>query len=164
MTGRYCAFLALLLLASCGNLGDRLDALNPLNLFGDDAPVEGSDTADTAGQVEIAQPDDGRIEIPRVMNVRLDYTSSGVIVRADGEAPSLGFHSADLSPLNFGQPDGNGAIWYAFRATPPAIAQPGGDAFLRTLSVANFIPNSRLRNVQSVTITGAENDVTIRLR
>jgi hypothetical protein len=149
------------MLSSCGSLGDRLSALNPLNLLGGSEPVEAA--AEDQG-TPIVRPDDGQSDIPRIVNARLEYTPSGVIVRANGEAPSLGYHSARLRPLNFGQPDGNGAIWYEFRATAPASAQTGGTPYLRSLSVATFIPNSRLRAVQSVTVTGTENDVTIRLR
>jgi len=162
MTGRYVAILSLSLLASCGTLGERLGGFNPFSFIGgsDEVPEEAEERA---GFV-IPQIDDGKSDIPVVTSARLEYTPSGVIVRANGEAPSLGYHSASLRPMNFGKPDGNGAIWYQFRVVPPAIKQQSGSSFARTLSVGNFIPNSRLRTVQSVTITGAQNDVTIRLR
>ena len=164
MTGRYLAILSMGLLTSCSTFGDRLNALNPMNLFDNNEVVEAAEPSGASDQIEIARPDDGKIDIPRVMNARLEYTTSGVIVRANGEAASLGYHSASLRPLNFGRPDGNGTIWYEFRAMPPKSAQPVGDAFLRTLSVASFIPNSQLGAIEAVTITGTENDVTIRLR
>jgi len=160
MTGRYIAILSLTLLTSCGTVGERLSALNPLNLLSSNQAEPVEDTP----AFEITRPDDGKTDIPRVTSARLEYTASGVIVRADGEAPTVGYHSASLRPLNFGQPDGNGAIWYEFRAIAPDVTQPTGRPFLRTLSVADFIPNSRLREIQSVTITGLENDVTVRLR
>lgn len=162
MTGRLLAVLSVSLLASCATVGERLNSINPLNFLGDrnEAPqTQQEDTAET-----FPDPQDGKTDIARVTRARLDYTPSGVIVRANGEAPSLGYHSTSLRPLNFGQPDGNGALWYEFRATPPAIPRQSGSEFARTLSVADFIPNSRLKNVQSVTITGAQNEVTIRLR
>ena len=160
MTGRYVTLLSLMLLASC----DTPSALNALNLLGSSQKPAAAEEPGEQVAFVIPQADDGRIDITTVTNARLEYTPSGVIVRANGEPTTLGYHSAYLRPMNFGEPDGNGAIWYQFRAMPPAFEQPVGTEFTRSLSVANFIPNSRLQAVQSVTITGAQNDVTIRLR
>lgn len=162
MTGRYLAVLAICALSSCAGTSDTFQRLNPLNLLNsDDAAEAASQTGEP--QTPVAKVvDDGKVDVTRVTRARLDFTPSGVIVRADGEVPGLGYHSTRLRPLNFGQPDGNGTIWYEFRVTPPVGATAQGGS--QTLSVGTFIPNSRLRSVSSVAITGAQNDVTIRLR
>lgn len=164
MAFRLFAILGLFFLASCDGLNETASKLNPLNLFGSPEPeAEGAETGGVDA-FELEQPDDGKTDIQRILSARLEYTPSGVIVRANGEAPTIGYHSASLRPVNFGKPDATGAVRYEFRVLPPRSSQPEGSALARSISVGSFIPNSRLRQISTVTVSGAENEITIRLR
>ncbi len=168
MIARLVLILSLSCLASCASIGATLSALNPLNLLGDDTTeteaVDAADGAEGETFVEVPRAEDGKTDIDTVTSARLDYTPSGVIVRAEGLVPTLGYHSASLRPLYFGAPDANGTLWYEFRVLPPSDPQPEGNEFTRSLTVGHFIPNSRLKSVRAITVTAARNDVSIRLR
>src|SRR5690606_26440709 len=69
------------------------------------------------------QPD--AVPVPMRM-ARVEPGLRGRIVRVEIVAPTQGFHSADLSALNGGQPDENGVMSYMLVARPPVAAQAIG--------------------------------------
>lgn len=159
MTRLVLSIACLYALSSCGPVSNTLEKLNPFSSPEEIPPEASQEDPDAFARTPAME--DGKISVDRVENARLDYTASGAIVRAEGLLSRQGHHSATLRPLNFGLPDGNGVIWYEFRVSPP---QGPSATSLQTVSVGGFIPNARLRNALGVTIAGAQNDVTIRIR
>ena len=65
--------------------------------------------------------------------VALERGLHGVILRAEGEAPSWGYYSAALRPLGDGSPDAAGVLSFELVATPPQPSEPVGAARSRQL-------------------------------
>lgn len=148
-------------LSACGGLGEgTLQNLNPTNLFGGTETEEQTDTQTTITRKESA---DGKADVAEVANVRLDYTPSGAILHAQGITTMNGYHSGSLRALNFGEADAAGIVTYAFRAIPPSDISANRSTSM-TLSAGTFIPNSQLRRINAVTVTGAQNAITVRIR
>lgn len=164
MTLRVFGIIGLLVLLSCSGPDGSSSRFNPLNLFGE--PDQGTAQTDNAATetTAVAEPKDGKTNIARIVAARLEYTQSGVIVRANGDPATLGYHSADLTPVNFGAADASGTVEFLFRVMKPVGERAAGTKLTREISVGTFIPNARLRRISAVTITGAENEITIRLR
>lgn len=85
----------------------------------------------------------------------LDRALHGVIIRADGEAPTQGYYSAALVPLNNGAPDASGLVTFEFMAVPPREAQAIGPARSRQITAAVFLPTLALKNIRGFRVTGA---------
>lgn len=93
----------------------------------------------------------------------LDRALHGVIIRVDGEAPTQGYYSAALVPLNNGSPDGAGIVTFELMAVPPRTAQAIGPARSRQITAAVFLPTLALKNLRGFRVTGGGTVSTISL-
>jgi hypothetical protein len=94
-------------------------------------------------------------------NAVLERALHGVIVRVETEAPTQGYYSAALEPLNDGLPDAAGIVTFQFVATPPSSPQPIGPARTRVMSAAVFMPTLALKNVRAIRVAGVGTAVTL---
>lgn len=167
---------AMMTLGACGgSIGSMsLASLNPFAGSSrpaadtmDDATVSDAQqdaATQTIVNFEAPAPAAPYTQVPEVTRAWLDYSPRGVIVRADAVLPTLGFHSMRLHAPQGGRADANGDVHFEFYAIPPSSAPEGGTANARTVSAGAFIPNERLLTINSVTVSGAGNARTIRLR
>jgi len=94
----------------------------------------------------------------------LERSSTGSILVARGVAPTQGFHTAGLSPMDDGRPDAAGIITYRFTAIPPAGPEAVGDPRTRGIQAAAFIPTRAEKNLRGVRVTGADTSRTLTFR
>lgn len=160
LTVGFCAVLAV---SGCGGAGSlSLSNLNPFNWGGDAGDVQAERIA--AARSVVADTDDGRAVMPDVSFVGLDRTPTGVILRASGLAPAVGFHSAGLRPVRGGRPDEAGVARYELVALPPEANFGTGSDFARQLNVATYVPDQRLRGVRQIVVSAASGERAIRVR
>jgi hypothetical protein len=93
----------------------------------------------------------------------LERALHGVIVRVEAVAPTQGYYSATLVPLNDGEPDAAGIVTFQLVAMPPPEAQAAGPARTRTMSAATFLPTLGLKNVRAVRVAGVGTATTLTL-
>jgi len=155
---------SLLAVTGCGGGGNlSLSNLNPFNWGKSDvAEVQAERIA--AARSTVATIDDGRILLPSVGSIALDRSPTGVILRASGVAPAVGYHSAGLRPVSAGRPDENGVARFELVALPPEAVIGDSSAFARQLNVATFLGNSRLRGVRQIVVMSAGDERSVRLR
>lgn len=91
----------------------------------------------------------------------LEPALHGVIVRVGTEAPTQGYYSATLEPLNDARPDAAGIVSFQLVATPPSDPQAIGPARTRTMSAAVFMPTRGLKNVRAIRVAGVGTAVTL---
>ena len=143
-----------LVLTGCARLAES--RLNPLNWFGRSAPVMAT-TAD--GQIQPLVPpgqaaaQDTRAVIDQIVDLQIEQTSSGAIVRATGLAATQGFYNAELVLAS--SADGN--LVYDFRVAAPAGFEAIGTEASRRITVALELSVAELAGVRSVTVRGAQN-------
>ncbi|MDB6453499.1 hypothetical protein [Falsirhodobacter sp. 20TX0035] len=133
-------------LAGCGGL-------NPgrwLNSGGNSPTPEGMGTAKVA--------EDTRVLIQQVTSVEVDRTPDGAIVRAAGQAPTLGWYS----PALVAQPVENGTLTLEFRVNAPKDPQPAGTPVTRTILAATALTNETLAGVNRIVVRGATNALSSR--
>ena len=143
-----------LALAGCGNASSS--NLNPFNWFGG-----GSET------VAVLAPDgtpvDPRPLIAQVTEAAAERVPGGVIVRATGLPPTMGYWSADLVPADRDlRPDEDGVLTLDFRALPPISAQPAGSPGARQIVAGFFLSDQTLEGVRSVAVRGEANSRSVR--
>lgn len=97
-----------LAVSGCARLSQS--RLNPANWFGPSRPA-------TTAPPRAAAPDT-RLPVAEVIDMALEPTESGAILRATGTMSGTGWHDARLVPVA----DAPGVLAYEFRAAPP----PGG--------------------------------------
>ena len=142
------------MLTGCARLAES--RLNPLNWFGRSAPVVAT-TAD--GQIQPLVPpgqaaaQDTRVVIDQIVDLQIEQTSSGAIVRATGLAATQGFYSAELVLAS--SADGN--LVYDFRVMAPEGFEAIGTEASRRITVALELSVAELAGVRSVTVRGAQN-------
>jgi hypothetical protein len=93
----------------------------------------------------------------------LERALHGVIIRVDGEAPTQGYFSAALVPLNNGVPDEAGIVTFEFMAVPPSTTQAIGPARSRQITAAVFLPTLALKNIRGFRLAGAGTAQTLPL-
>jgi hypothetical protein len=86
---------------------------------------------------------------------RVEPALRGIIVRADGVAPTQGYHSAEFVALGGAEPDASGIMSFELTAIPPETPQAIGPANTRGLSAAFFLPSRLARDVRGFRISGA---------
>lgn len=155
MRGRPILIVALCgLLAGCG--GVNASGLNPFNWFGGGAE-------ENPGLPQDGLPADPRPLINTVTNVVLDRAPGGVIVRATGLPPTLGYWSAALVPVDRElRPDESGDLVLDFRALPPLSEQPAGSPSARQIVTGYFLSQQTLSGVRSITVRGETNSRSVR--
>lgn len=104
--------------------------------------------------------EDGRILAPDIINVTVEQSLSGAIVRATALPPTQGYWSAALIADN----DGNavdGVMTYRFLISPPladlADARRVMGAESREVTASAFIRGPRLATVRQIVVIGAQN-------
>lgn len=91
----------------------------------------------------------------------LEPALHGVIVRVATEAPTQGYYSATLVPLNDARPDQAGIVTFQLVATPPSEPQAIGPARTRQLSAGAFMPTLAMKNVRAIRVAGVGSAVTL---
>lgn len=89
---------------------------------------------------------------------------NGVILRAEGQAPTQGYHSAELRPLGAGAPDAAGIASFELVAVPPAEPQAAGPERTRRLDAAVFLPDRAWGDARAIRVSGAGTVETLSLR
>jgi hypothetical protein len=95
---------------------------------------------------------------------RLEPAATGTIVVAQGVAPTQGFHTAGLAPVDDGRPDAAGIITFRFMALPPTGPEAVGPPRTRGLQAAAYIPTRAERTIRGVRVTGVDTSRTLTLR
>ena len=132
-------------------------SLNPLDWFGPKSDVE----------LVVVEPEEGwdysardyRGPIQQVTRLVVERASGGVIIRAEGVPPSLGYWEADLDPENGENPD-NGVMTYTFNVAPPPWNEPQGTVYSRTITVAHYVSDRTLGDTRTIRVVGATNSLT----
>ncbi|WP_416916109.1 MAG: hypothetical protein ACMUJJ_04490 [Roseicyclus sp.] len=145
------ATLALALILSLAACGTRL---NPFNWFGGDRE-ERIAVTETA-----AEPTDARRLVPEVVDLAVDATAQGAIVRAIGRPPVQGYWEAELVEV---AREGS-SITYEFRVFPPLTPTREGTAQSREVIVAASLSNFDLAGIRTITVIGAENRRSVNRR
>jgi hypothetical protein len=144
--------LALALMTSLAACGSRL---NPLNWFGNDS----EERIEVTEGVE-AGPVDPRPLVAEVVDLAVEPTSQGAIVRAMGRPPVQGYWEADLIEVE----RANGAIVYEFRVFPPPVPTRAGTPQSREVVVGTQLSNFDLEGIRTITVIGAQNRRTVSRR
>lgn len=134
-----------LALAACGG------RLNPFNWFRR-RPQVVDETGFTA-------PADPRGLMARVVSVKVDQTSTGVILRATGLPPMQGYNDAELVGLPV---DEKGVKTFEFRVAAPVTPTGPGPERSREITVAVALSNFQLQEISSLRVAAAENAVVVR--
>jgi hypothetical protein len=144
--------LALALILSLAACGSRL---NPFNWFGADR-----EERIVAREVVAAAPGDQRQLVAEVVDLAVDPTPQGAIVRAMGRPPVQGFWEAELVEVE----RSDSAIVYEFRVFPPLRQTREGTPQSREVIVAANLSNFDLAGIRTVTVIGAQNRRTVSRR
>ncbi|PWK62221.1 hypothetical protein [Roseicyclus mahoneyensis] len=144
--------LALALILSLAACGSRL---NPFNWFGGDR-----EERIVAREVVETTPGDQRQLVAEVVDLAVDPTPQGAIVRAMGRPPVQGFWEAELVEVERTE----GAIVYEFRVFPPLSQTREGTPQSREVVVAANLSNFDLSGIRTVTVIGAQNRRTVSRR
>ncbi len=141
---------ALGLVAACSRGGNRrggaLRMLNPFNWFG---------RSESRVNREPQIYRDPRRLVDRVIELRVERTSSGAIIRAVGLPAVIGVYDAALVPLDDGPV--KGTLRYEFRLMPPKDGGLQGPRRARLVHVARYLPNPALEGVRRIEVIGRKN-------
>lgn len=138
--------IAALVLSACGS------RLNPFNWFGRGQQEE---TLAVSADGEVVARD-ARPLVAQVIDLRIDRTPGGAIVRAVGLPPTQGFFNAELIPENRERPDENGVLTYRFHIAEPFDFQRVSTQQSREVIVAREISNIKLQGVRAIRVLGAQ--------
>jgi len=143
--------LALALMTSLAACGTRL---NPFNWFGGDREER---IAVSEADVE---PDDLRGLVAEVVELSVDPTAQGAIIRAMGRPAVQGYWEADLVEVS----RENGTITYEFRVFPPLTTTAAGTAQSREVLVGTQLSTFDLAGIRTITVIGAQNRRSVNRR
>lgn len=135
-------------LSACGGTSN----LNPVNWFRSD------------GVKEVAViPEGGFLEdqeyrglVTQVIDMQVQRSTGGAIIRATGLPPRLGYWNAELVPENFERPV-DGVLTYMFRISEPPYHTNSGRPKQREVLVGHFVSNTRLQGVRTIRVVGERN-------
>lgn len=119
----------------------------------------GAATYELGAEGEIIEP----VPLP-LAEARLDPAATGYVLVARGVAPTQGFHTAALAPVDDGRPDAAGIVTFRFIALPPGVPEAVGPDRTRGLQAAAYIPTRALRDMRGVRVTGANTTRTLTFR
>ena len=149
-----------LLLPGCARLADS--RFNPLNWFGGSTPVASVQADGTprpllpeGGGGTVA---DARATIDQILDVQIERTTSGAILRATGLAATQGFYNAELVLVA----SDTGDITYEFRVVAPEGFEAIGTEASRRITVALTLSAAELAGIRSITVRGLQNGRTTR--
>lgn len=144
--------LVLALMTSLAACGSRL---NPFNWFGGDR-----EQRIAVAEVETGTPADPRQLVTEVVDLAVEPTTQGAIVRAMGRPPVQGFWEAELVEVERSE----GAIVYDFRVFPPLTETRQGTPQSREVVVGANLTNFDLAGIRTITVIGAQNRRTVSRR
>ncbi|MEO1550910.1 MAG: hypothetical protein AAFR93_10840 [Pseudomonadota bacterium] len=101
---------------------------------------------------------DPTVPVTALRGAVLEPALRGAILRVEGVAPSLGYHSATLRLRG---PDADGRVLAEMRAVPPATPVSGRSAG-QALTAAVFVPRDVLDQVDQFDINAASGAITLR--
>ncbi len=143
------ALAVLLTISACGTVRDSL--FNPFNWFGS-SREQPSGLVPAGGVAAL----DNRAVAHQIIDMSVERTPGGAIVRATAVPPTQGWWDADLVAENDGRAV-DGVMTYTFRIAEPPRPWPAGTPQSRELTAGAFIPNTRLDAVRQVVVRGAAN-------
>ena len=106
------------------------------------------------------EPPPEPVQIP-LRTATLERALHGVIVRIDAVAPTQGYYSATLVPVNDGRPDQAGIVTFRLVAVPPAAPQAVGPERTRKMTAAAFMPTLALKSARAIRVAGGGTVVTL---
>lgn len=112
---------------------------------------EGGEGYYSLGGDEEVQPEP---EVIPFQTAVLEPALNGVILRVTATAPTWGYHTAFLRPLNNGEPDAAGLMTYELVAIPPIAAEQAGPPRSRQMSAGIFVPNLAMKKISGFRVTG----------
>ncbi|TDK50344.1 hypothetical protein [Antarcticimicrobium luteum] len=159
-----------LLLAGCG--GWRDSRINPGNWFGKSRSerVQATEAANplipksTRGMFARPDPVDVTVPIAEVTELRVEQTSTGAIVYAEGVAARQGPYEVELRPVSTPEEEAEGILSLSFRVVYPERPTPVGTAFSRTVRAAHSMTRQELAGVRTIRVAGRDNVRTTRRR
>ena len=146
-------------LTGCGSSGS-----NPFGSFGSINPFGGG-SENNVGEDSTGAPKvivDDSILAPSIASVTPEAALRGLLIKVQAIAPTQGYHSPYLSPLNRGIPDEDGIVSLEFRVTAPEISQGLGPERTRQLIAAVFYNDRDLDEIVGFRIIGQNNMINIR--
>lgn len=161
--------VATLTLSACGAWkGSRL---NPGNWFGNsrEVAVDSEEEANPLIPQRSAlarRPEvDRHVPIDQITELRIERTSTGAIIRAEGIARTIGaFEPILTSEIEGNKPDENGVLTYTFEVVYPNRPRPVGTEYSRRISVARSLSFQDLEAVRVIRVTAARNARETRRR
>ncbi|MBT2132182.1 hypothetical protein [Aliiroseovarius lamellibrachiae] len=133
--------------------------LNPLSWFQRSGPKDVA--LIPAGGFLDAQ--DQRLLVAEVVEMKVLQASGGVIIRAKGLPPRLGYWDAELVSNSLETPE-KGVLTYEFRISEPPYHTNTGRAKQREVFVGHFVSNAKLRNATSIRVLGTGNSRSMRVK
>lgn len=127
--------------------------LNPLNWFGRDR----AEVVTVAPDANVTR--DGRRFVDQVVQLAVDATPNGAIVRAVGLPPTQGYWDAELVRVRTDDPS---AVVYEFRVVPPLRPSRQSTQQSREIIAAASLSNRALQGVRSISVVGARNRRSVR--
>jgi hypothetical protein len=143
--------LALAVMTSLAACGTRL---NPFNWFGNDREER------VRVEETVAEAADPRPLVAEVVDLAIDPTPQGAILRAMGRPQAQGYWEADLVEVE----RSDGALVFEFRVFPPLVATPAGTPQSREVITGLQLSTFDLAGIRSITVIGAENRRTVSRR
>lgn len=139
------ALSGVLVLTACGAV--RESRLNPFNWFGRSQEAQVDDFG-------IRRPEDKRQMVDQVLDMVIEPTPQGAIVRATGLTPKQGYYDAELVALPV---DDKGVLVYEFRVMPSPFDKPVGAPRTREVTVAAALSVIKLEGISQIVVQGANN-------
>ncbi|TDE35220.1 hypothetical protein [Antarcticimicrobium sediminis] len=159
-----------MLLASCGSWsGSRL---NPGNWFGKSRservqPVEETNPlipATQRGMFSRPEKVDMTVPIAEVTELRVEQTSTGVIIYAEGLATRQGPYEVELRPVTTPEEEAEGILSLSFRVVYPERPTRVGTDFSRTVRAAHSMTKQEIGDIREVRVAGEANVRSTRRR
>lgn len=128
--------------------------INPFNWFGGDREQRVRVDPDDPGRAEIL---DSRFLVAEIIQLSVEQTTSGAIVRATGVAPSQGYFDAELVLVESTET----TVVYDFR-----VASPIGNATagLQEISVGAELTVGELAGIRTITVIAQSNRRSVERR
>ena len=160
-----------LMLAGCG--GWRDSGMNPGNWFGKSRSERVQPAEETnplmpkqtgSGMFSKPDPVDVTVPIAEVTELRVEQTTTGVIIYTEGVAARQGPYEVELRPVSTPEETAEGILSLSFRVSYPERATPLGSVRSRTVHAAHSMTKQDIRSVRSIRVVGRDNVRTTRRR
>jgi hypothetical protein len=128
--------------------------INPLNWFGGDREQRVTIENDATGRPVVV---DGRILVSELIQLSVEQTTSGAIIRATGVVPVQGYYDAELVLIERTA----SSVVYEFRVEQPLDNAIAG---IQQISVGTELSVGELAGVRSITVIAATNRRSVARR